>query len=147
MNKTKLTEPISDLEFEAYYHCRWEVLRKPWGQPKGSEKAPDDEESEHVMAVDNYDHVCGVARLTVLDKTTAQIRFMGVKDQNTGKGIGASLLNYLENLAKAKGAKKIMLHAREIALPFYRKLGYSTIEKSHLLWNEIQHFKMEKVIT
>ena len=29
--------PNTDLEFEAYYELRWRVLRKPWGQARGTE--------------------------------------------------------------------------------------------------------------
>jgi ribosomal protein S18 acetylase RimI-like enzyme len=38
------------------------------------------------------------------------------------------------------------LHAREIAIGFYQKLGYQMIEKSHLLFGEIQHYLMEKTL-
>jgi hypothetical protein len=38
------------------------------------------------------------------------------------------------------------VHAREIAIPFYESLGYQLVEKSHLLFDEIQHFLMIKKI-
>jgi ribosomal protein S18 acetylase RimI-like enzyme len=52
----------------------------------------------------------------------------------------------LEGIAFQNGRKKIILHAREIAIGFYQKLGYETIEKSHLLFGEIQHYLMEKTL-
>jgi ribosomal protein S18 acetylase RimI-like enzyme len=53
---------------------------------------------------------------------------------------------FAEEISKNRGDKKIILHAREIALGFYEKLGYQLIEKSHLLFGEIQHYLMEKNI-
>ena len=51
---------------------------------------------------------------------------------------------HMEELAIRKGCTETVLHAREIALPFYQKLGYHVTEKSHLLFNEIQHYLMHK---
>jgi hypothetical protein len=42
--------------------------------------------------------------------------------------------------------QKIILHAREVALPFYRQLSYQLDAPSHLLFGEIQHFLMHKLI-
>jgi hypothetical protein len=50
----------------------------------------------------------------------------------------------LENEAWQMGKKKVLLHAREIALDFYVKEGYEYVQKSHLLFGEIQHFLMQK---
>jgi tRNA-dihydrouridine synthase len=49
-----------------------------------------------------------------------------------------------ERVACERGDTKIILHAREVALNFYTKLDYKLIEKSHLLFGEIQHYLMEK---
>jgi hypothetical protein len=52
----------------------------------------------------------------------------------------------IENYCKTKNISEIILHAREIAIPFYESLGYQLVEKSHLLFDEIQHFLMIKKI-
>jgi GNAT superfamily N-acetyltransferase len=69
---------------------------------------------------------------------------MGVREDTQGLGVGKKLIAYAEQKAKQKGAKKMILHAREIAIDFYKKCDYSIVEKSYLMWNEIQHFLMEK---
>jgi GNAT superfamily N-acetyltransferase len=46
-----------------------------------------------------------------------------------GKGIGRQLMEHMEETARNKGCKETILHAREIALPFYEKLGYRSIER------------------
>ena len=46
--------------------------------------------------------------------------------------------------AKSLGAQEIILHARENAVNFYKHCGYTVVEKSYLMWGEIQHYLMKK---
>lgn len=69
---------------------------------------------------------------------------MAVDSRFQGRGIGRQLMQHMEEIARNKGRKETILHAREIALPFYEKLGYDITEKSHLLFGVIQHFLMIK---
>jgi predicted GNAT family N-acyltransferase len=142
----RLQEPVSKEDFEKYYQLRWEVLRKPWDQPRGTEKDENESTSIHVMAIDDAGDCVGVSRLQFNSADDAQVRFMGVRDDQQGKGVGKKLMQYLEKKAKEKGAKKIMLQARENAVPFYLSIGYVVMEKSFLMWGLIQHYRMEKAL-
>ena len=142
----KVKEPVSQKEWDAYYTCRWETLRAPWGQPRGSEKVDDDDQSFHIMVIEN-DEVCGVARMHMTETAVWQIRFMGVREKFRRKGIGKILLDYYEERIIAEGGGEMVLHARESAIPFYQRCGYAIEEKSHLMWGEIQHYKMKKKIS
>jgi predicted GNAT family N-acyltransferase len=146
LNKTHIiiTEPQTTEQFEAYYLTRFETLRKPWNQPPGSEKDNQENNSIHIMAVKENDEVTGVCRLQFNSASEAQLRYMGVKENAQGLGIGRQLIEYAELKAREKGANKMILHARESALDFYKKCGYSILEKSYLMWNEIQHYLMQK---
>ena len=75
-----------------------------------------------------------------------QVRCVAVATDQQGKGIGKLIMSYLEMVAKEKGWREIVLEARENAVPFYESLGYSMIEKSYLLFGEIQHFRMKKAL-
>ncbi len=143
-NSIKINEPQSPEEFEAYYLLRYKVLRKPWNKPLGSEKDEMEETGIHAWATDETNLVFGVCRLQFNSTEEAQLRFMGVAEFAQGKGIGKKLIDYLEGKAKEKGAKKMILQSRENAVPFYLKCGYSVVEKSFLMWGEIQHYLMEK---
>jgi predicted GNAT family N-acyltransferase len=123
---------------------RYEVLRKPWNQPPGSEKDNQEDTSIHIMAMDENNRVLGVCRLQFNSSAEAQLRFMGVKENTQGLGIGRKLIDYAEQRAKAEGASTMILQAREIAVDFYRKCGYTIVEKSFLMWGEIQHYLMSK---
>ena len=54
------------------------------------------------------------------------------------------IVNALEQEAGNRNINSIVLDAREPAVGFYEKLGYSIEKKSYLLFNEIQHFRMRK---
>jgi predicted GNAT family N-acyltransferase len=46
--------------------------------------------------------------------------------------------------SQKKQEKNVILHAREMAVPFYERMGFQVTEKSHLLFGEIQHYLMQK---
>lgn len=137
--------PVSEEDFKQYYKLRFEVLRKPWGQIKGSETDHSDQNAIHAWIKDN-DHVIAVCRLHFNSDTQAQIRYMGVDENYRGYGLGSIILKWLEQIAKEKNATHIILDAREKAIPFYEKQGYVILKKTYLLFGEIQHFLMEKRI-
>ena len=144
----KIIEPNSSAEFEQYYNLRYEVLRKPWLQPKGSEKDDGDKSSIHRMIIDESNgKAVAVGRLQFNTSEEAQIRYMAVSDNYQLKGYGNIIVKTLEDIALNKGTRNIILQARENALKFYWKNGYEIIEKSYLLFDEIQHWLMVKKIT
>ena len=116
------------------------------GHPRGTEKDDQEEVALHVMAKDERGDCVGVTRLQHTAPGEGQVRFMAVREDQQGKGVGRALMQYLEEKAKDRGIEKIVLQARENAVPFYLSLGYSLVEKSYKLWDIIQHYKMEKVI-
>lgn len=140
----KITEPQTTEQFEAYFLVRYETLRKPWNQPPGSERDDQENESMHAMACDKNNAVLGVCRLQLNSPAEAQLRYMGVRTEAHGLGIGRKLIEYMENKARVKGATRLILQARENAVEFYKKCGYRVVEKSYLMWDQIQHFLMEK---
>jgi ribosomal protein S18 acetylase RimI-like enzyme len=68
---------------------------------------------------------------------------MAVQNNLQGKGIGASMMNYAENVARDAGFKVLIMHARKTAVGFYEKLGY-TIAGEEFFEVSIPHFIMEK---
>jgi ribosomal protein S18 acetylase RimI-like enzyme len=141
----EIRSPETPAEFESYYDLRYRILREPWKQPRGSERNEGDETAIHRAYFEN-ETIFAVARLDLMESEIGQIRFMAVETNEQGKGLGEKLMLHLENVAIKNGKEKIILHAREIAVGFYQKLGYEIIEKSHLLFNEIQHYLMTKQI-
>jgi N-acetylglutamate synthase-like GNAT family acetyltransferase len=141
-----IRSPQTKTEWTAYFQLRYTILRAPWGQAKGSEQTADEAQHQHFAYFDSANQLLGVGRLDLLDPQTTQVRFMAVADEQQGKGIGKAIMEEMESVSKEMGIQKIILHAREIALPFYQKLGYQLDNPSHLLFGEIQHFLMHKSI-
>ena len=142
----KIIQPKTENEFKSYYQLRWDLLRAPWNQPKGSEIDDIEDQCFHLMAVDDDSEVIAVARLQFNSETEAQIRYMAVAEPYQRQGIGRRLIETMEKHASDSACKKIVLDAREPAVGFYQRLGYSIDEKSYLLFEQIQHFRMSKAL-
>ena len=140
----KIKEPASKEEFKRYYHLRWKLLRAPWNQAEGSEVDDIEDQCFHIMAVDDKNEVIGIARLQFNSTTEVQIRYKAVTESYERQGIGRELIKAVERRAKESSHEYIVLDAREPAVGFYQKLGYAVIEKSYLLFDEIQHYRMTK---
>ncbi|WP_371186902.1 YiiD C-terminal domain-containing protein [Thalassotalea maritima] len=139
-----LVTPQSEADFKVYHQLRYKVLRQPWGQKPGSEVDDIEQQAVHRMLTTSDGNVAAVGRLHKTASDVAQIRFMAVDDKYQGQGIGKQLLDALEQEAHRQGVRRIDLNAREVAVPFYRACGYQLHDKSHCLYNEIQHYKMSK---
>jgi len=134
-------------EFDAYYNLRWQLLRKPWHQVKGSEQDDIEDQCYHIIAINTEQLVIGVARLQFNNHNEAQIRYMAVANSHQNRGIGRALIERLEAHAASLNYKIMTLDARDAATGFYTKLGYATIKDSYLLFDEIQHYRMEKKLS
>ena len=144
----EIIEPTTSEEFKKYYNLRYEILRKPWGQPPGSERDEGEETSIHRMIINKKTgNALAVGRLQFNSIHEAQIRYMAVADDLQGKGLGSQIISALEDVAQGKGIQRIILSARENALQFYKNNGYEIMKKTHLLFDEIQHWLMEKELT
>jgi len=142
MNYT-IKSPETESEWESYFNFRWEKLRKPLGMPKDTLKDDKEQDSCHLIALDSDEEVVGTGRLHFNSKQEGQIRYMAVNESIQRKGLGSSIVLELEMMAKKKGAKKMVLNARENALNFYLSLGYKEIEP-HESDTGIPHTTMSK---
>jgi len=135
----QLSAPQTEAQWLAYYHLRWQVLRAPWDQPKGSEQDELEAESFHRMVCTEAGEVVAVGRLHKVDEHTAQVRYMAVSAQWQGHGLGAMVLQQLEQVALEQGMQCIILNARETASGFYQKAGYSYLEPAKALFGIAHH--------
>lgn len=140
-----IKQPESEDELKKYYRLRWKVLRQPWGKEEGSERDDIEDTCFHVIAkIDN--EIIGVGRIQFITSEEAQIRYMAVDSSHRGRGIGAAILQALEQHARTNNRKIISLDARENAVGFYKKNNYELISRTHLLFDVIQHYKMTKAL-
>jgi len=142
-----LKEPKTKIDFKNYYYFRWQQLRKPLNDSKESAIDEIENDSHHMMAVNSDNKIIGVGRLHRKEVHIFQIRFMAVNGSNQNKGVGSKILSYLEKMVVNKNrGSKVILHAREAAINFYKKNGYKMVKKTHKIKGGIQHYLMEKVV-
>jgi predicted GNAT family N-acyltransferase len=139
----EIRSPKTKSEWENYYDLRFRVLREPWKQPRGSEKNDGDNIGIH-LALFQFGIIKAIARLDISEKSIGQVRFVAVETNNQGKGFGGLIMSEVEKESIARGDTQMILHAREQAVGFYLNLGYNKVEKSHLLFDKIQHYLMQK---
>ncbi len=89
------------------------------------------------------ERLIGTVILTPLDEEKARMRQLVVDENFRDKGIARILVEKSEELARNKGFKQMILHARESAKEFYLHLGYE-IASERFFEIEIPHYIMQK---
>lgn len=102
---------------------RDEVLRKPLGLEFSDDELEKEKQHMHMAAYED-DRILGCCMLVKEDAETVRLRQMAVVNDVQGKGIGKALMQFAENLARDRGYRRIIMHARKNAIGFYEKLGY-----------------------
>ena len=161
---------------EAYYQCRFVVLRQPLGFERGAERLVDDIDAVHAYVKDENNNIVCVGRSHLIPeesdgsqsdfpgesgpKTPAfsplsdqenrpaiQIRQMGTLQTSRRMGLAAKVLEALEYESKIAFSAKIgLLQARKEAIPFYQAAGWALIDEPYSIPNVGPHRSMMKVL-
>ena len=128
----------SSEDLPAAFALRHEVFVLAQGVPEELELDELDAVSDHVVAlVDGI--VVGTGRLL----PSATIGRMAVASSVRGQGVGAAVLECLEERARSRGFAVVQLHAQVHAAGFYDKLGYTPYGEVYLEAG-IEHLSMRK---
>ncbi|HEV8079072.1 MAG TPA: GNAT family N-acetyltransferase [Chitinophagaceae bacterium] len=129
-------------EYKQMVELRNDILRQPLGLAFDAEELARETEDILIAAFEE-EKMLGCCLLTKIDNKGVRLRQMAVQNNLQGKGIGAAMMNYAENVARDAGYNKIIMHARKTAIGFYEKLGYKVTGKE---FQEITipHIVMEK---
>lgn len=123
---------------------RDEVLRRPLGLAFAADELAAEAGSFHLGGWLGGE----VLACTVLEPLAAdsvRLRQFAVRENFRGRGVGAGLLEFAERFAIGRGFVSIDLHARETAVPFYRKAGYVP-QGVRFMEVTIPHLAMGKVL-
>jgi ribosomal protein S18 acetylase RimI-like enzyme len=131
-------------EYGQMVDLRNEILRIPLGLLLTNEELEQEKNDILIGAFDEQE-ILGCCLLTKVDKKTVRLRQMAVKNTSQGMGIGASLMNYAENVARDKGFSVMIMHARETAIGFYEKAGYH-VEGEKFTEVNVPHYLMVKML-
>jgi predicted GNAT family N-acyltransferase len=127
MPNYSIKSPENKEEWDSYLLFRWEILRKPLGMSKDSLADSIEDESFHLMGIDEQKNVIASGRVHFNSENEAQIRYMAVDENFKRKGVGTKIVKELENYALSKGMVSMILNARENAISFYLSLGYEEV--------------------
>ena len=121
----KIVSPKTREEFKAYYELRFEVLRKPWGLEKGTEKDDFEPISKHFMAVDDSSgDIVGVIKLMEKEPGVGWFSHMAVSKKYQNSGIGKQLLTFVEDEARKEGYPVLGCMSRLTATEYFTRAGY-----------------------
>lgn len=131
------------------YPVRHEVLRKGKPIETCQFKGDDDENTVH-FGLYQKERLIGIISIfkekndLFLETNQFQIRGMAVLEEFQGKGFGAELVKEAENHCISLHTNLIWFNARENAVPFYKKQGYTIIGDSFTIPDVGIHFVMFK---
>lgn len=115
----------------AYYSQEYDlrnlVLRHPLGLDLKDEDLSRDKTDIHLGVFDGKKLVASLI-LHPMEGGIVQMRQVCTHPDRQGEGLGKMLVEAAEQLAKEEGFRQMVLHGRQTAAGFYRKLGYLTDE-------------------
>jgi GNAT superfamily N-acetyltransferase len=121
-------------DYDKMIDLRMKVLLDPIGIPR-SYINPEKEETDTLIAA--------FEKEDMIDPSTIQLRQMAVDTSLQKKGVGAAIVSFAEAWSKENGYQKLVMHARDSVLDFYKKCGYS-VSGPQFFEVGIGHHKMEK---
>ena len=149
----ELAEPRTEEEWAEYYRLRYERLRKPLGQPPGSERDdPAETSSIHIIAkVDGRVRGAGcwaVGLRSGNDPGTRRmfVRFrqMAVDSDFEGRGIGSAITRDVEERSRALGAVEIVGNVRAEKVGYMRRHGWIEQGEGVTLFGTVESVAMVK---
>ncbi len=129
-------------EYQQMVNLRNDILRKPLGLKFTDEELAREAHDILIGAFDD-DRILACCMLTTIDNEYVRLRQMAVHNSQQGKGIGATMMNFAENVARERGYRMMTMHARKSAIGFYEKLGYK-IYGDEFEEVTIPHYEMHK---
>lgn len=120
---------------ELYYNAVHHVNDKDYSDDELDVMAPKDADryhweasldKNHTIVVEKNEHIVGFGNIG----STGFLDCLYVDEHHLGEGIAFSMLEHLENYAKAKGNHIINVYSPITAQAFFEKHGYETIEEA-----------------
>ena len=103
-----------------------------------------DEQCTHFLALADGQPL-GTARLRITTHGEARAERVAVLKEARGEGLGAAVMELLQETAAQQGHGEVVLHAQVRVLPFYERLGY-VAEGPVFMDCDIPHRTMRKTL-
>jgi len=113
--------PAHDAELD----LRYRVLRAPLGMGRDTVRFGFEDDAWHFVALDAADRVVGCVLFHQDAPDGGRLFQMAVDPALQAAGVGRALVRHLEAQVAEAGLTRIHLHARDTAMGFYERMGYS----------------------
>jgi predicted GNAT family N-acyltransferase len=124
------------------FEVRKQVFVEEQGIPEDLELDEYDMEAMHMVAKDG-ERIVGTARVLFLAASQAKLERMAILKPFRHRGIGKSIISFLDEEFKNRGIEQVVLHAQCSAVNFYKSCGFE--ESGSPFWEAgIKHVKMQK---
>ncbi len=128
-------------EWQRAVRLREDILRKPLGSQFSEKELQEEKGYLQVIGLLN-DELVATAAL-VAEKDVVKMQRVVVDAIHRNGNIGSKMMKYCEDVSLERGFSTIYCHARDSAVRFYIKNGYSA-EGEYFDEDEIPHLKMIK---
>ena len=133
---------VNDCELKGAFEVRKQVFVEEQGIPEDLELDEYDMEAMHIVAKDG-ERIVGTARVLFLAASQAKLERMAILKPFRHRGIGKSIISFLDEEFKNRGIEQVVLHAQCSAVNFYKSCGFE--ESGSPFWEAgIKHVKMQK---
>ncbi len=136
------TVSFQSKEYQQLLELRNKILRIPLGMNIKNDPLHEEVEDIHIGYFKNHKVIGGLI-LRDVGNQTFKIRQVVVSNDFQKKGIGQKMISFSEQYALRNGFNQIELNARNVAVPFYEKLGYQKVGTVFFEVN-LPHYKMIK---
>ncbi|MBI3130479.1 MAG: GNAT family N-acetyltransferase [Acidobacteria bacterium] len=136
--------PFGSPEYREVVELRRRVLRIPLGLDFTPEQLAGEGQDLHLTATEDG-NLSGCLMLSDHGGGVVQMRQVCVEPNQQGTGVGAALVRESEAEARRRGYRRMMLHARDIAVGFYERLGYERVGEPFVEVS-IPHQEMAKAL-
>jgi predicted GNAT family N-acyltransferase len=128
---------------DAAYTLRRAVFEVEQNVPRPLDRDAHDFNADHVVAFDGDGRCVGTGRVVRVDSRTCQIGRMATDPSHRRHGVGAKVLDALEQMARLRGLAEVVVHAQIPAEPFFAHRGYVK-EGASFLEEGVPHVLMRK---
>ncbi len=129
--------------YDEVLNLRDKILRKPLGLEFTTEEISEEYQQIHLACYNDAFNLLACLVLVIKDENTLKMRQVAVDESQQKKGIGQFLVKESEKWAIENGYIKMVLNARDTAVPFYKKMDYEKHGKQFIEVN-IPHYAMRK---
>lgn len=112
----------------------------------------DDLETTAHFGIYDHENIVGVTSVfetstpLLSEKKQFQLRGMAILDSHQKRGLGDQLVQKAEQYTKEQNGEILWFNAREIAVGFYKKMGYTTIGEPFTIGDIGIHYVMYKIL-